>query len=90
MTTAHTPGSQVASVKLENTGLAALTGANLYFKVNYEKNIPPNIVLAYHPAGYYKFYEWLRLTLATHKGEYFTAHDPDAFVAIKKAPAFYD
>jgi hypothetical protein len=56
----------------------------------YEKETPSNIVLAYDPAGYCKFYEWLRLTLATNKGEYFTAHDPDAHKAIKKAPAFYD
>ncbi len=87
---AHTPGSQVATVKLKNAGLVVLTGDNLYFKENYEKNIPPNIVLAYDPAGFYKFYEWLRLTLAANKGEYFTAHDPDAYKALKKAPAYYD
>ena len=28
---AHTPGSQVATVKLKNTGLVVLTGDNLYF-----------------------------------------------------------
>ena len=87
---AHTPGSQIATVKLKNTGLIVLTGDNLYFKENFEKNIPPNIVLAYDPAGYYRFYEYLRQVLATNKGEYFTAHDPDAYKALKKAPAYYD
>ena len=87
---AHTPGSQIAQVKLKNTGLIVLTGDNLYFKENFEKNIPPNIVLAYDPADFYKFYEYLRQVLATNKGDYFTAHDPDAFKALKKPPEYYD
>jgi hypothetical protein len=28
--------------------------------------------------------------LATNKGDYFTAHDPDAFKALKKPPEYYD
>jgi len=87
---AHTPGSQVATVRLKNTGLIVLTGDNLYFKENFEKNLPPNIVLAYDPAGYYRFYEYLRQVLATSKADYFTAHDPDAFKALKKAPDYYN
>ena len=87
---AHTPGSQVAVVKLKNSGTIILTGDNVYFRENVEKNIPPNIVLAYDPAGYFKFYEYIRRVLASEKGDYFTAHDPDAFKALKKPPAFYD
>jgi len=87
---AHTPGSQVALVKLKNSGTIILTGDNVYFRENVEKNIPPNIVLSYDPAGFYKFYEFIRRTLATEKGDYFSAHDPDAFKALKKAPAYYD
>ncbi|MCW5954118.1 MAG: N-acyl homoserine lactonase family protein [Propionibacteriaceae bacterium] len=87
---AHTPGSQMMTVKLKNTGLIILTGDNVYFRENVDKSIAPNLVLAYDPAGYYKAYEWIRMMMATQKADYFTAHDPDAFKALKKAPAYYD
>lgn len=87
---AHTPGSQMMTVKLKNTGLVILTGDNVYFRENVDKSIAPNIVLAYDPAGFYKAYEWIRMMMATHKGDYFTAHDPDAFKALKKPPEYYD
>ena len=87
---AHTPGSQMMTVKLKNTGLAILTGDNVYFRENVEKNIAPNIVLAYKPDGFYRAYEWIRMLMATQKADYFTAHDPDAFKALKKPPAYYD
>lgn len=87
---AHTPGSQMMTVKLKNTGTVILTGDNVYFRENLEKNIPPNIVLAYNPTGYFTAYEWIRHMMATEDAQYFTAHDPDAFKAMKKAPAYYD
>ena len=87
---AHTPGSQMMTVKLKNTGLVILTGDNVYFRENVEKNLPPSVGLAYHPTGYYTAYEWIRQTMASQKADYFTAHDPDAWKAMKKAPAFYD
>jgi glyoxylase-like metal-dependent hydrolase (beta-lactamase superfamily II) len=86
----HTPGSQMMTVKLKNTGLIILTGDNVYFRENVEKSIPPNIVLAYKPDGIYSAYEWIRMMMATQKADFFTAHDPDAFKAMKKPPAFYD
>lgn len=87
---AHTPGSQMMTVKLKNSGLAILTGDNVYFRENVEKSIAPNLVLAYNPTGFYTAYEWIRMMMATQKADYFTAHDPDAFKAMKKAPAYYD
>jgi len=30
------------------------------------------------------------MALATNKSDYFTAHDPDAFKALKKPPEYYD
>jgi N-acyl homoserine lactone hydrolase len=86
----HTPGSQVAQVRLKNSGIIVLTGDSLYFRENLEKNIPPNIVLAYDPAGIYRFYDWLRQLIATEKADYFSAHDPDSFKALKKPPQYYD
>ena len=79
----HTPGSQMMTVKLKNTGLVVLTGDNVYFKENAIKSIPPNIVLAYKPDGIYRAYEWIRMLMATQKADFFTAHDPDAFKAMK-------
>ena len=45
---------------------------------------------AYNPSGFLTAYEWIRRMMATEKADFFTAHDPDAFKAMKKAPAFYD
>jgi glyoxylase-like metal-dependent hydrolase (beta-lactamase superfamily II) len=87
---AHTPGSQMMTVRLKNTGLVILTGDNVYFRENVEKNLPPNIVLAYYPTGFYTAYEWIRQQMASQKADFFTAHDPDAFKAMKKAPEYYD
>jgi N-acyl homoserine lactone hydrolase len=87
---AHTPGSQMMTVRLKNTGLIILTGDNVYFRENVEKSLPPNIVLAYNPSGFLTAYEWIRYKMATEKADFFTAHDPDAFKAMKKAPEFYD
>jgi len=87
---AHTPGSQMMTVRLKNTGLIILTGDNVYFRENVEKSLPPNIVLAYNPSGFMSAYEWIRHMMATEKADFFTAHDPDAFKAMKKAPQFYD
>jgi len=86
----HTPGSQMMNVKLKNTGLIILTSDNVYFRENVEKSIPPNIVLAYKPDGIYSAYEYIRMMMATQKADYFTAHDADAYKAMKKPPAFYD
>ena len=86
----HTPGSQMMTVRLKNKGLTILTGDNVYFRENIEKNLPPNIVLAYSPPGILAAYEWIRYLMATEKADYITAHDPDAFKALKKAPEFYD
>jgi len=87
---AHTPGSQMMTVRLKNSGLIILTGDNVYMRENVEKSIPPNIVLAYNPQGFLTAFEWIRMTMANEKADFFTAHDPDAFKAMKKAPEFYD
>jgi len=86
----HTPGSQMMVVRLKNKGPVILTGDNVYFKENVEKNLPPSVGLAYSPSGIFSAYEWIRYEMATEKADFFTAHDPDAFKAMKKAPEFYD
>jgi N-acyl homoserine lactone hydrolase len=74
----HTPGSQMMTVRLKNKGLVILTGDNVYFRENAEKNILPSIGLAYSPSGIMNAYEWIRYQVATEKADFFTAHDPDA------------
>jgi glyoxylase-like metal-dependent hydrolase (beta-lactamase superfamily II) len=86
----HTPGSQMMTVRLKNKGLVILTGDNVYLRENVEKNLPPSVSLAYSPTGILSAYEWIRYEMATEKADYFTAHDPDAFKAMKKAPEYYD
>jgi len=86
----HTKGSQMLMVRLPKTGSTILTGDAVYFRENIEKNLIPNIALAYDPVGIVKGYDWVRRMKATENANYFTAHDPDAFKAMKKAPEFYE
>jgi glyoxylase-like metal-dependent hydrolase (beta-lactamase superfamily II) len=86
----HTPGSQMLLVRLPKTGPIILTSDNVYFRENVEKNILPNVALAYDPSGILRAYEWIRQMQATEKADFFTAHDPDAFKALKKPPEFYE
>jgi glyoxylase-like metal-dependent hydrolase (beta-lactamase superfamily II) len=86
----HTKGSQMMDVRLPKRGLTILTGDNVYFRENVDKHIPPNLVLAYDPNGVMKAYDYLRLMMATQGADYFTAHDPDAFKAMKHAPEYYE
>jgi glyoxylase-like metal-dependent hydrolase (beta-lactamase superfamily II) len=86
----HTPGSQMLLVRLPKTGAIILTSDNVYFRENVEKNILPNVALAYDPGGILRAYEWIRRMQATEKADFFTAHDPDAFKALKKPPEFYE
>ncbi len=47
----HTPGSQMAIVRLPKTGTVVLTSDNVYFAENVTKNLLPDISLAYDPDG---------------------------------------
>ena len=86
----HTKGSQMLLVRLPQTGATILTADAVYFRENIEKNLMPNLVLAYDPAGIAKGYDWIRRMMATENANFFTAHDPDAYKTMKKAPAFYE
>lgn len=86
----HTAGHQMMLVRLPKLGSTILTGDNVYFRENVEKSIPPNLVLAYDPAGIMKAYEWIRFMGASEGADFFTSHDPDAFKAMKKAPEYYE
>ena len=64
-------------------------GFRLFSRQCLEK-YPPNLVLAYDPAGIMRGYEWIRYMMATEKADFFTSHDPDAWKTMKHAPDFYE
>jgi N-acyl homoserine lactone hydrolase len=86
----HTPGSQMMIVRLPKTGTVILTSDNVYFKENVTKNLLPDVSLAYNPTGILSAYQWIREMQAREGAEFFTAHDPDAFKAMKQAPNYYE
>jgi glyoxylase-like metal-dependent hydrolase (beta-lactamase superfamily II) len=86
----HTKGHQMMIVRLPKKGTTILTGDNVYFRENVDKHIPPNLVLAYDPAGIMRAYDFIRQMMATEGADYFTAHDPDAYKAARHAPEYYE
>jgi glyoxylase-like metal-dependent hydrolase (beta-lactamase superfamily II) len=86
----HTPGSQMMIVRLPKTGTAILTSDNVYFADNVTKNLLPDVSLAYDPSGILNAYQWIREMQARENAQFFTAHDPDAWKAMKKAPDFLE
>lgn len=86
----HTPGSQMMIVRLPKTGTVILTSDNVYFAENVTKNLLPDVSLAYDPSGIMNAYQWIREMQARENAQFFTAHDPDAWKAMKKAPDFLE
>ena len=86
----HTPGSQMMVVRLPKTGTVILTSDNVYFAENVTKNLLPDVSLAYNPTGILNAYQWIREMQARENASFFTAHDPDAFKQMKKAPDFLE
>lgn len=86
----HTPGSQLLVVRLPKTGTVVLTSDVVSFKENLEKNILPAVGISYRPSGFYEAYEWIRELQAREKAAVMTAHDPEAFKAMRKAPDCYE
>ena len=85
----HTKATEMLLLHLPKTGTVLLTADNVYFRENVEKHLPPNLVLAYDPAGIMKAYDYIRYLAASEGAEFFTSHDPDAFKAMKHAPDYY-
>ena len=86
----HTPGSQMMIVRLPKTGTVILTSDNVYFAENVTKNLLPDIALAYDPPGIMNAYQWIREMQGREGAQFFTAHDPDAWKAMKKAPDYLE
>jgi glyoxylase-like metal-dependent hydrolase (beta-lactamase superfamily II) len=73
----HTPGSQMAVVRLPKTGTVVLTSDNVYFSENVTKNLLPDISLAYYPTGILNAYEYIRVLQGRENASFMTAHDLD-------------
>ena len=73
----HTPGSQMAIVRLPKTGTVILTSDNVYFSENVTKNLLPDISLAYFPTGILNAYEYIRMLQGRENANFMTAHDLD-------------
>jgi N-acyl homoserine lactone hydrolase len=73
----HTPGSQMAIVRLPKTGTVILTSDNVYFAENVTKNLLPDVSLAYNPTGILSAYAYIREMQAREHASFMTAHDLD-------------
>jgi len=73
----HTPGSQMAIVRLPKTGAVILTSDNVIFPENLSKNLLPDTSLVYNPTGILSAYEYIRFLQGRENASFMTAHDPD-------------
>ena len=86
----HTPGSQMAVVRLPKSGTVVLTSDTCYLPENLDKDILPSIGLTYNPIEMLNGYAYIKRVRDLEKGQVFMAHDAEGFKAHKSAPDFYE
>ena len=86
----HTPGSQIALIRLPKTGLVVLTSDLCYSKQNLDKDILPSIGLVYNPMGMLDGYQYVKGAVAREGGDVIFANDPEVFQAHKHSPEYYE
>jgi glyoxylase-like metal-dependent hydrolase (beta-lactamase superfamily II) len=86
----HTPGSQLAVVRLPKTGTVVLTSDACYLRENLEKDILPSIGLAYNPTEMLNGYAYIKRVRDTENGDVLMAHDAEGFKAHKHSPDYYE
>jgi glyoxylase-like metal-dependent hydrolase (beta-lactamase superfamily II) len=86
----HTPGSQIAIIRLPKSGTVVLTSDVCYLMENLNKDILPSIGLTYDPTGMFNAYQYIKRVRDTEKGDVIFAHDPEVYKAHKHAPVFYE
>jgi N-acyl homoserine lactone hydrolase len=86
----HTPGSQMAVVRLPKSGTVILTSDACYLPENLAKDIQPSIGLAYNPSEIMNGYAYIKRVRDMEKGQVFMAHDAEGFKERKKSPEFYE
>ena len=86
----HTPGSQMAVVRLPKTGTVVLTSDTCYLQENLEKDILPSVGLTYNPTEMMNGYAYIKRIRDTEKGDVLMAHDAEGFKMHKHSPEFYE
>jgi len=86
----HTPGSQIAVVRLPKTGAVVMTSDLCYSKENLDKDILPSVGLTYDPSGMLDGYHYVKRLVAEDHADVIFAHDPEVFKAHKHSPEYYE
>jgi N-acyl homoserine lactone hydrolase len=86
----HTPGSQMALVRLPKTGPIVLTSDACYLMENLQKDILPSVGLVYDPAGLLDGYAWIKHLMTAEGADVIFAHDEEVFKNHKHAPEYYE
>jgi N-acyl homoserine lactone hydrolase len=86
----HTPGSQMAVVRLPKSGTVVLTSDTCYLPENLDKDILPSIGLTYNPTEMLNGYAYIKRVRDLEKGQVFMAHDAEGFKAHKQSPEYYE
>lgn len=86
----HTPGTQIAVVRLPKTGTVILTSDLCYQKANLDKDILPSIGLTYDPTGMLDGYHYVKRLITEEHADVIFAHDPEVFKEHKHSPEYYD
>src|ERR1700722_8938868 len=86
----HTPGSQMAVVRLPKTGPVVLTSDVCYLMENLQKDILPSVALAYNPAGMLDGYAWIKHLMSAEGADVIFAHDAETFKKHKQPPEYYE
>jgi N-acyl homoserine lactone hydrolase len=86
----HTPGSQLAVIRLPKSGTVILTSDACYLPENLAKDILPSIGLTYDPSAMLDGYAYIKRIRDTEKGQVFMAHDAEGFKEHKKSPEYYE
>jgi len=86
----HTPGSQMALVRLPKTGPVVLTSDTCYLMENLQKDILPSVALAYDPSGILDGYAWIKHLMSAEAADVIFAHDAETFKKHKQSPEYYE
>ena len=86
----HTPGSQMALVRLPKTGPVVLTSDTCYLMENLQKDILPSVALAYDPSGILDGYAWVKHLMSAEAADVIFAHDAETFKKHKQSPEYYE
>ena len=90
----HTRGSQVALVRLRNTGAVLLTGDSVHFRSNFDLRRVPRVQAANEENHWLSAvpiaYERIAALMAHYKAQLWVHHDIEDYKSRKFAPQFHD